>query len=167
MNENVWKLPQPVRVLNETINVVSRNKKLFIGIAGAASIAALLYFTRKKDDVPKFNEALIKLNQVEEQAVQQMGRLQYIDNKGSAAVVLRDSTLPVWQNFQEQIASTKTFKLDHELEEKRQILMEYADLRVEQVRLLYKAFREDTNQYDKELQLVYERINIMLDKLAQ
>ncbi|WP_207497176.1 hypothetical protein [Aridibaculum aurantiacum] len=165
MNDNVWKLPHPIKLWNDTRDIVSKNKKVFIGIAGVASIAAFLLLRPRRDDTPLFEQTLVQMNKVEEQAVQQMSRLQYVQNMDQAAGILADSTLPEWQSFQKQVATTKNYKLDKELNQKRELLSEYADLRVQQAKLLYKAFKENSNKYDEELTLVYERINGILDRL--
>ncbi len=165
MNEHVWKFPHPVKFWQDTSQVVNNNKKVLIGLAGVVSIAAFFFFRNKQDDTPLFEKKLIQMNVVEENAVQQMSRLQYVENMDRAAVILQDSTLPEWQNFQQQISSTKRFRLDKDLVAKRQLLIEYADLRVQQSTLLYKAFKENTNAYDSELSVVYNDINGILDKL--
>lgn len=165
MNYNVWKLPHTTKLLSETRDIVFKNKKLVIGVAGAATIAAFLYFRGRRDDTPRFEQTLVQMNAVEEHAVQQMSRLQYVSNMEEAAGILADSTLPDWQRFRKQLVATQSYKLDDALQQKRELLLEYADLRVEQARLLYRAFKENTNAYDKELMLVYERINGILDRL--
>lgn len=167
MNENVWKIPHPVKVWQDTLHVVSNNKKVFIGIAGVASIAAFFLFRNKQDDTPLFEKTLVQINAVEENAVQQMSRLQHVENMNKAAVILQDSTLPEWQNFQQQVKATKKLKLAKDLDIKRELLEEYADLRVRQSKLLYHAFNENTNAYDQELSAVYDSINGILDKLQQ
>ncbi len=165
MNENVWKLPQAVKILHGAVHVITNNKKAIVGIAGAASIAAFFILKGKRDDTPLFERTLLQMNTVEEHAVQQMSKLQHTQDFNKAALILQDSTLPVWQNFQQQVSTTKKLKLDKELERKRQLLVEYADLRVDQSKLLYKAFSENTNSYDQALGKVYDRINSILDEL--
>jgi hypothetical protein len=165
MPENVWKLPHIAGVWHNTRTAVVNNKKLLIGIAGAASIAMFFFFKSRKDDAPVFERTLVQMNAVEEQAVQQMSRLQYIESLDQAAGILHDSTLPEWQRFRRQVAATNKLKLGKELGEKRQLLTEYAELRVQQSHLLYKAFKENTSAYDRDLSMVYNKINGVLDRL--
>lgn len=165
MNENVWKLPHPVKFWHDTLHVVNNNKKMIFGIAGVASLAAILFLRNKRDDIPLFEQTLVNMNAVEENAVQQMSRLQHVETMDKAAIILQDSTLPVWQNFQAQVLATRKLKLDKNLDQKRQLLEEYAELRVQQSKLLYKAFNENSNAYDHQLSDVYNRINGILDKL--
>ena len=165
MNSNVWKVPQPVKLLSDTRHLLYKNKKLLIGIAGVASVAAFMYFRSRRDDTPLFEQTLVKMNAVEEHAVQQMSQLQNVKSMDEAAGILANNTIPEWQHFKQELAQTKSYHLDKQLQQKRVLLNEYADLRLEQSKLLYRAFKENTNAYDKELQLVYERINTVLDQL--
>jgi len=163
--ESVWKLPRSIKSLNIAFGYINRNKKLLLGIAGVASVAALLYFRSKRDETDVFEKKLVSLNALEEQVVEQMSRVPYTDFT-QAAAILKDSTLPGWYSFQQQLAQTEDLNLQEHMQSKRQLLSEYASLRVEQTRLLHSAFSENTNAYDGKLQQVYERINAVLDELA-
>jgi hypothetical protein len=162
--ENVLKISEPLKALQSAASIINKNKKLVLGIAGVASVAAILYLRSKRDDTPVFEKTLSQLNAVEEQAVSQMSRLPITDMP-AAAVILKDSTLPVWQAFRKQIAGTESLNLDKALNQKRKLLLSYADLRVQQSKLLYRAFHENTNAYDDDLATVYNDINGILAEL--
>jgi hypothetical protein len=162
--DNVWKVSEPVRALQQARTFVNNHKKIVFGIAGVATVAAIFFFRNKKDDTPVFEKTLTELNAVEEQAVSQMARLPIADMP-KAAVLLKDSTLPIWQAFRQQLKRTEKLQLDESLEEKRKLLTNYADLRVQQAKLLYSAFQENSNAYDSELSRVYNEINDILSRL--
>ena len=107
----------------------------------------------------------MKLNQIEVKAMAQMQHLQSEDNN-QAAKVLRDSALPQWRHFQEEIMKTGGYSLTSEYKRKRKLLNEYAGLRVHQTELIYKSVSEGTDKYNGEIAEVSDKIEKIIDQLG-
>ena len=132
-------------------------------------LTALLvfFYIRKnaKDDSLQFEKEVMKLNQIELRAMTQMQQLQSKTNT-EAAQVLKDSALPQWRHFQEEIMKTDVYRLDDQFKHKRELLSKYAELRVRQTELIYKSINEETEKYSSEINEVSDNIDKIIDQLG-
>lgn len=118
-----------------------------------------------KDDTLRFEKEVMKLNQIELKAMTQMQQLQSKTNE-EAVLVLRDSALPQWKHFQKEIMKTDAYRLDDEFKQKRKLLSQYAQLRVQQTELIYRSIDEGTDKYNAEIDEVSDEIDKIIDKLG-
>lgn len=119
-----------------------------------------------RNDSIRFEKEVMKLNQIEVRAMAQMQHLQSARSTNEAARVLRDSALPQWKHFQDEIMKTGAYSLTSEFRKKRKLLNEYAGLRVHQTELIYKSINEETDRYSKEIEEVSNRIEKIIDQLG-
>ncbi|MDB5246945.1 MAG: rhomboid family intrarane serine protease [Segetibacter sp.] len=133
-------------------------------------ITGLLVFlylrSNARDDSFEFEMAVMKVNQIEVKAMTQMQRLQEKTNE-EASKFLRDTALPEWKHFQKEIMKTGSYSLDSKFKHKRKLLNQYAQLRVRQTELIYKAIAEDTGKYEAEINEVSEKIDKIIDQLGE
>lgn len=127
----------------------------------------VFFYLRKngRDDTLRFEKEVMKLNQIELKAMTQMQQLQSKTNE-EAALVLRDSALPQWRHFQQEIYKTDVYRLDDEFKQKRKLLSKYASLRVHQTELIYKSINEGTDKYNAEIDEVSNEIDKIIDLLG-
>lgn len=119
-----------------------------------------------RNDSLRFEKEVMKLNQIEVRAMAIMQHLQSAQSNNDAVHVLRDSALPQWKHFQEEITKTEAYSLSNEYKRKRKLLNEYAGLRVRQTELIYKSINEDTDKYNGEIDKVSDRIEQIIDQLG-
>jgi rhomboid protease GluP len=119
-----------------------------------------------RNDSLRFEKEVMKLNQIEVKAMAQMQHLQSAQNNNEAVHVLRDSALPQWKHFQQEIMKTGAYSLTSEYKRKRKLLNEYAGLRVHQTELIYKSINEGTDKYNGEIDQVSDRIEKIIDQLG-
>ncbi|MGI8638166.1 MAG: rhomboid family intramembrane serine protease [Segetibacter sp.] len=119
-----------------------------------------------RNDSLRFEREVMKLNQIEVKAMAQMQHLQSAQSNNEAVSVIRDSALPQWKHFQEQIMKTGAYSLSKEYKRKRKLLNEYAGLRVRQTELMYKSINENTDKYNGEIDEVSDRIEKIIDQLG-
>jgi rhomboid protease GluP len=141
--------------------------RISIEVLLLTALLGFLYIKRfGKDDSLRFEKAVMKLNQIELKAMTQMQQLQQAEDNNAAAKVLRDSALPEWKHFQQEIMKTDRYTLDESFNHKRKLLNEYAGLRVRQTELIYKSVNESTDKYNAEINLVSDRIDKIIDQLG-
>jgi rhomboid protease GluP len=119
-----------------------------------------------RNDSLRFEREVMKLNQIEVKAMVQMQHLQSAQSNNEAVSVIRDSALPQWKHFQEEITKTGAYSLSSEYRKKRKLLNEYAGLRVRQTELMYKSIAEGTDKYNGEIDEVSDRIEKIIDQLG-
>jgi rhomboid protease GluP len=119
-----------------------------------------------RNDSLRFQREVMKLNQIEVKAMAQMQHLQSAQSNNDAVSVIRDSALPQWRHFQEEISKTGAYSLSSEYKRKRKLLNEYAGLRVRQTELMYKSIAESTDKYNGEIDSVSDRIEKIIDELG-
>jgi rhomboid protease GluP len=119
-----------------------------------------------RNDSLRFEKEVMKLNQIEVKAMTQMQHLQSARSNNDAVSVIRDSALPQWRHFQEEIMKTGAYSLSDEYKRKRKLLNEYAGLRVRQTELMYKSINEGTDKYNTEIDEVSDRIEKIIDQLG-
>ncbi|MCW3079951.1 rhomboid family intramembrane serine protease [Segetibacter sp.] len=119
-----------------------------------------------RNDSLRFEREVMKLNQIEVKAMVQMQHLQSAQSNNDAVSVIRDSALPQWKHFQEEITKTGAYSLSSEYKRKRKLLNEYAGLRVRQTELMYKSIEEGTDKYNGEIDKVSDRIEKIIDQLG-
>ena len=120
-----------------------------------------------RNDSLRFEREVMKLNQIEVKAMAQMQHLQSAQSNNDAVHVLRDSALPQWRHFQDEIMKTDSYNLSREYRRKRKLLNEYAGLRVHQTELIYKSINEGTDKYNGEIDEVSDRIEKIIDQLGE
>lgn len=130
------------------------------------SLLVYLYLRGGKDDTLKFQEAVMRLNQIEVKAMTQMQRLQDKTDR-EASKFLRDTALPEWKHFRKEIIKTDAYKLDNEFKQKRNLLTRYADLRVKQTELIYKSIEQNTDKYNPTIEEVSDKIDKIIDQLSE
>jgi rhomboid protease GluP len=129
----------------------------------------IVYFylrSHGRNDTLRFEKEVMKLNQIEVKAMTQMQHLQSAQNNNEAVHVLRDSALPQWKHFQQEIMKTDGYSLSSEYKRKRKLLNQYAGLRVRQTELIYKSINEDTDKYNGEIDEVSDKIEKIIDQLG-
>lgn len=129
----------------------------------------VVYFylrAHSRNDSLRFEREVMKLNQIEVKAMTIMQQLQSAQNNNEAVHVLRDSALPQWKHFQQEIMKTGGYSLSKEYKRKRKLLNEYAGLRVHQTELIYKSINEGTDKYNHEIDDVSDRIEKIIDQLG-
>ncbi|HSU50639.1 MAG TPA: rhomboid family intramembrane serine protease [Segetibacter sp.] len=119
-----------------------------------------------RNDSLRFEREVMKLNQIEVKAMAQMQHLQSAQSNNDAVHVIRDSALPQWKHFQQEIMKTGGYSLSDEYKRKRKLLNEYAGLRVRQTELMYKSINENTDKYNGEIDDVSDRIEKIIDQLG-
>lgn len=119
-----------------------------------------------RNDSLRFEREVMKLNQIEVKAMAQMQHLQSAQSNNDAVHVIRDSALPQWKHFQQEIMKTGGYSLSNEYKRKRKLLNEYAGLRVRQTELMYKSINENTDKYNGEIDEVSDRIEKIIDQLG-
>ena len=119
-----------------------------------------------RNDSLRFEREVMKLNQIEVKAMAQMQHLQSAQSNNDAVHVIRDSALPQWKHFQQEIMKTGGYSLSAEYKRKRKLLNEYAGLRVRQTELMYKSINENTDKYNGEIDDVSDRIEKIIDQLG-
>ena len=120
-----------------------------------------------RNDSLRFEREVMKLNQIEVMAMAQMQHLQSASDNNDAARVLRDSALPQWKHFQQEISKTSAYSLNSEYKRKRKLLNEYAGLRVHQTELIYKSINENSDKYKGEIDEVSDKIEKIIDQLGE
>jgi rhomboid protease GluP len=131
--------------------------------------AFLVFFYMKRngrDDSFQFEKAVMKLNQIEVNAMTQMQQLQSAKSDKEAAQFLKEKALPEWKHFQKEIIKTDSYTLDDEFKKKRKLLSQYAELRVRQTELIYKSIDEETDKYNPEIDEVSDKIDKIIDQLG-
>ena len=140
--------------------------RISVEILLITALTVFVYLRKNlKDDTLRFEKEVMKLNQIELKAMTQMQQLQSKTNE-EAAVVLRDSALPQWKHFQEEIIKTDEYRLDDQFKQKRKLLSRYAALRVHQTELIYKSINEGTDKYNAEIESVSDTIDKIIDQLG-
>ena len=140
--------------------------RISIEILLITALTVFIYVKKNsKDDTLRFEKEVMKLNQIELKAMTQMQQLQSKTNE-EAAMVLRDSALPQWKHFQEEITKTDAYRLDDQFKQKRKLLAKYAALRVHQTELIYKSINEGTDKYNAEIDEVSDKIEKIIDQLG-
>ena len=135
-------------------------------ILGITALLIFLFIKNRENDSPAFERAIMKLNQIELKAVTQLQRLQIAESNNAAYKLLRDSTLPQWKLFQKELEKTDRYTLDEKFKLKRQLLHNYAELRYRQTELIYKSIKNETTQYDPEIDEVSKKIEGIIDELG-
>ena len=128
----------------------------------------LFYYLKKngRDDSFEFEKAVMRLNQIEVNAMTQMQQLQSAKTNNEAAQFLKDKALPEWKHFQKEIMKTDAYTLDDEFKQKRKLLSNYAQLRIRQTELIYKSMQEQTDKYNPEIDEVSDKIERIIDQLG-
>jgi rhomboid protease GluP len=140
--------------------------RISVEILLITGLLVYFYLNTGKDDSLRFQSTVMKLNQIELKAIMQLQRMQYSETNEDAARVLRDSTLPEWRYFQKQISKTKEYHLNSEFDNKRKLLLEYANMRVKQTELIYKSLHEGTDKYDAQIEKISEKIESIIDEMG-
>ena len=135
-------------------------------VLGITALLVFLYVKSGKNDSPAFERAIMKLNQIELKAMTQLQRLQMAESNAAASKILRDSTLPEWKHFQDELEKTDRYTLDEKFKKKRQLLHDYAELRYRQTMLIYLSVKTETNKYDAEIDSVSNQIDSIIDKIG-
>lgn len=78
---------------------------------------------------------------------------------------LGEETIPAWETYQKEIAKLDALKLPPELQAVRDLYKEYADLRVKYFMLLRKAMKEDSNEYNNQLNSYGRAIEAIIAKI--
>jgi len=79
---------------------------------------------------------------------------------------LKSIAIPAWEENIEIIKKTNEIEnLPSELVLQNEILLEYSELRLKAFELFYKAFTENTSQYDDDLEKTHDKIEEVLNKL--
>lgn len=140
--------------------------RISVEILLITALTVFIYVRKNlKDDTLRFEKEVMKLNQIELKAMTQMQQLQSKTNE-EASIVLRDSALPQWKHFQEEITKTDAYRLDDQFKKKRKLLSRYAALRVQQTELIYKSIIEGTDKYNAEIESVSDTIDQIIDQLG-
>jgi hypothetical protein len=108
----------------------------------------------------------MKLNQIELKAMTQMQRLQFAESDDDAAKILKDSTLPEWKHFRNELMKTDKYKLDEEFRHKRELLNQYSRMRMEQTELIYQSVKQQTDKYNTQINAVSDSIELIIDQLG-
>ena len=70
------------------------------------------------------------------------------------------------KHFQTEITKTGKYTLDPKFVHKRELLSEYAGLRLRQTELIYKSVHEETDKYNPEIDEVSDKIERIIDQLG-
>lgn len=140
--------------------------RISVEIMLLSALLIFLFIRSGKDDSLRFEKAVMKLNQIELKAMNQMQDLQTADDDKEAARILKEKALPLWKNFQKEINRTDRYHLDEQFNRKRKLLHEYAELRIRQTELIYKSMQEDTEKYNEQIEKVSERTEKIIDSLG-
>lgn len=143
-----------------------QSKKVLVTTGLAVAALAVAYLSTRKNDTSRFSNMLVKMNAIEEHAIEKLGRLQTQQTASLAAKFVRDSTLPEWKAFQGMIDKSDALKLDEDLSEKRSLLKEYASLRVKQAELMYDALAKNSTDFDPQLKELDGNIERILNQLG-
>ncbi len=143
-------------------------RKLFSVIAIVLTAAtSILFLQGKQNDDPKFYSTWDEISTMELKALEP---LQKKDSISSEVFIKQSETisLPLWKQAKERLASTSNFKLTEALQYRRNLLIEYIDLRIEFTQALIDA--EKTNDWEKaselgsKIQSVLEELNAEPEK---
>lgn len=89
-----------------------------------------------------------------------------IEDKGKLINRLDNEVIPKWNQNIEIVKQVMTIKeMPTEVVEQNKILLEYSELRLEAFKILKKAISEETNIYDKELDVIHSKMDQKLKKL--
>ena len=129
-------------------------------------IIAGFYLSNAQGDEIKFDEALEKINDVEERAIGGFNRLSNQKSDNDATILLQDSIIPAWQEFRIKLNETMSLKLEKADVRKRKLLLDYAELREEQARLILKIISEKNQNLKTRVDSVNAQIENILDSLG-
>lgn len=81
---------------------------------------------------------------------------------------LKHSSIPKWEENIKIVNQTNNIKdLPDELKERNVLLVKYCNLRIEVFQYMQRGIEENTDIYDKEIELSHTKIDLLLDELNQ
>lgn len=140
--------------------------RISVEISLVTALLIFLYVRSDRNDSIRFEKAVMRLNRIEVRAMTQMQRLQYTKSDDEAATILKDSTLPEWKHFTEELAKTSKYKLTEEYTLKRKLLNQYAQMRMRQTNLIYKSVKDGSDDYRLQIEAVSDSIDNIIDRLG-
>lgn len=142
---------------------------VFYSVAGAALIGIVIIIAgfRNMDNVETdFGRVMEHAATYEEQGLEVF---KHMEKGGDLFLIkkLGEETIPAWETYQKEINKLDALKLPPNLIIKKDLLKEYAALRLKFFLLLQKTLKEDTNQYETELKDLNERVAAILEELKK
>jgi hypothetical protein len=141
-----------------------KNVIIYIVIAIAAAIGAVLFFrqkensTVKKDDKEKFSRTVEHFNILEGIALDAM-RLRDTTTKENFLLNLKETALTDWAECVNVLDLAEKLDLPPYIESYRLHLIEYSNHRLQQTLLLIKSSEEQTEKYRGSIDSVQQKIN--------
>jgi rhomboid protease GluP len=78
---------------------------------------------------------------------------------------ITDETIPAWESYQKELTKLDALKLPPDLQKTKEELKQYGNLRLKFFELMRKAMKEDTQEYNYELEEYNRQILAILEKL--
>ena len=143
-----------------------RNSRTLISVCSVlvlTIIVVLAGFNTLKNGDAAFNAILGNAARYEEAGI----RAHNLGNTSSSSEerikLLKDSTLPAFRKFKEEVAKLDALKLSEGYAEKRKAVKEYADLRLKFEELQLKSLEENTDKYGEEQSRIDSRVDVILE----
>lgn len=125
-----------------------------------SSIFAYAYFAPDEFDTVKYDNGIAEFNKNEEKALHLFDVME-TSKKGDAISYIDNIGLICWEKNLDILSDLDNIEgLNEEFKKQNEILRRYVNLRIETYQLIRKAFSEETDNYDKEI----EKLNTQIEK---
>ncbi|GLB50105.1 coiled-coil domain-containing protein [Neptunitalea lumnitzerae] len=147
----------------------SQGKAALIGIISLLTIVTVIfgYFFLSTDE-EVYNRYDAELAVFSENENETLVFYDHLDTESNATLIyeLENSIIPKWKENIEIIHKTNEFKnLPSELKAQNDLLLNYAELRLEAFELFKKAIKEDSTEYSNQIEQLHYHIDVVLNKL--
>ncbi|HEY4149161.1 MAG TPA: rhomboid family intramembrane serine protease [Chitinophagaceae bacterium] len=141
-----------------------KNRNISMAVAAATLVIGFVYLTNGKTDGLKFSQKYDAFIALQNEALAPLQSGQLSDAELSRR--LEETSLPDWKKAKRVMDSTLVLKLDSSLSRKRQLALQYADLRIEQTTLLLKWIKEGgLDSHQQEIEASVKAMNELVEAL--
>jgi rhomboid protease GluP len=127
--------------------------------------ASIFVFTQTSNDVGEYQKKMDAFVVLEAKALEVFSKLENTPND-EILKEIEEKGIASWKEGMKLINETEKLNIPEELREKNKKLLEYCQLRVESYELLYKAIKEDTDQYASEMTEYNRRLEDVIKQLG-
>ncbi|MFT6983371.1 MAG: rhomboid protease GluP [Crocinitomicaceae bacterium] len=139
-----------------------------IGLLSILVIASsfIVLSTTSPSEFSKYDREMEQFVRLEETA---LGLYRMPDNTTNQEYLdeIQNTGIPSWKSNLELIDRVDKLELPNGIHERNLKLKEYCNLRIESYELIYKAFLEDTDIYDSEIEGYNEKIEFVINDLSE
>ncbi len=129
-----------------------------------AVLSASFVLKNLSNDLPKFEQAMERFQQLEEKALS-IYSLPETTEDDEFLDAIDELGIESWKECIAILQSLKTLNLPKMLEEQNNKLLIYAELRLQSFELIYKSVEEQSDRYDSKIDSLYNEINAVLESI--